>query len=296
MYYNQHRQGCHKDLGGCAAPGLSNRNCFERSNNRYGDAGVLEAWPSLSEGVDGRDLHVTATPEFGNEAQADQIICRNDTIAWFYTNGPRSAFRTHLEYYGISELARTHPDPFIYNTFGCLVESPQLKLDETALRGTGRSFNIRIHSLTEQTPNPADWLQHLNEMASQSARESDWDAHCCWWNEFWDRGWIVASDNTVPVPVREIPSPPASPGVRGEVDGAYIVSQSYSLQRFMMACQSRGRYQTQFNGGILQRRFLTTTRMTALFSAKIIATGEDALHFKTSVSCSGRCWRQAILT
>jgi hypothetical protein len=54
---------------------------------------------------------------------------------------------------------------------------------------------------------------------------------------------------------REKTDKPAAPGKRGEKDGGFIVSQAYNVSRFIMACQGRGKYQTQFNGGIFTMPF-----------------------------------------
>ena len=43
-------------------------------------------------------------------------------------------------------------------------------------------------------------------------------------------------------------------GHRDEKDGAALVAQSYNVFRFLMACQSRGRIQTKFNGGLFTQQ------------------------------------------
>jgi hypothetical protein len=47
---------------------------------------------------------------------------------------------------------------------------------------------------------------------------------------------------------------PASGGNRHEQDGAALAAQSYNVFRFLMACQSRGRIQTKFNGGLFTQQ------------------------------------------
>jgi hypothetical protein len=55
-----------------------------------------------------------------------------------------------------------------------------------------------------------------------------WRAHERWWSEFWNRSWIH---------------------VEGTPDAAKV-SQGYCLQRWMIACCSRGAQPAKFNGGL----------------------------------------------
>jgi len=80
--------------------------------------------------------------------------------------------------------------------------------------------------------------------------KKDWAAHCRWWSDFWNKSWIIASDNTLPPEEREQLNGEAPTGRRQEEDGGALAAQSYNVFRFLMACQSRGRIQTKFNGGI----------------------------------------------
>ena len=57
-------------------------------------------------------------------------------------------------------------------------------------------------------------------------------------------------DNTVPAEERELLAGEPTSGRRQEKDGGALVAQSYNVFRFLMACQSRGRVQTKFNGGL----------------------------------------------
>jgi hypothetical protein len=47
---------------------------------------------------------------------------------------------------------------------------------------------------------------------------------------------------------------PSSGGSRDEEDGVALAAQSYNVFRFLMACQSRGRIQTKFNGGLFTQQ------------------------------------------
>lgn len=55
-----------------------------------------------------------------------------------------------MKYYDVEHMVGKHPDPYRFNTFGNLLESPDLKLRGGKLEGKGRSFDIRIHAYCKQ--------------------------------------------------------------------------------------------------------------------------------------------------
>lgn len=223
-----------------------------------------------------RELEVTAQPEFwqrfdscphnmtsGYKSQSapdgptqDVRVERNGRILWYYRVGDRSVYQDDLEFYGIPEIAGRFEDPFRFNTFGNLLESPGMKLEDGALRGKGRRFAIRIHALTTKTPEPETWLRDIERQASQPADvAADWLRHCQWWADFWQRGWIIASDHSVPADERErLRGEANSAGIRDDQDGAALVAQSYNVFRYLMACQSRGTVPVKFNGGLFTQQ------------------------------------------
>jgi len=205
-----------------------------------------------------REIAVTAHAEFWTRLDGTKDVClqRNGKILWYFPVGDRSVYPDDLKFYQVERMAAKFPDPYRFNTFGNLLESPDLALADGALRGKGRSFDIRIHALAMQTPDPARWIEAIERQAARPLDlEKDWAEHCRWWAEFWDRSWIVASDNTLPPEERERLSGEASPsGLREDSDGAALVAQSYNVFRFLMACQSRGRIQAKFNGGLFTQQ------------------------------------------
>jgi hypothetical protein len=181
----------------------------------------------------------------------DVKLERKGTILWYYAVGDHSDFDADMSYYLVEDQAADFHDPYRYNTFGNLMESPDLELENGALSGNGKRFDLRIHSLTKQTPEIADWIATLERQASEPLDlEKDWMAHCQWWSEFWDRSWIRVSDNTLPEPERESFSHEGYRTTREDPDGGALVAQSYNVFRYLMACQSRGRVQAKFNGGL----------------------------------------------
>jgi len=206
----------------------------------------------------GGEFTVAAGPEFWKRLDGTPDVCldRKGDILWYLAVGDRSVYPEDLEFYQVKHMAAEFPDPYRFNTFGHLLESPSLSLDRGRLSGKGNAFDIRIHALAMQTPEASAWIEAIARQAARPAQtKGDWDAHCRGWAEFWDRSWIIASDNTVPVGDRErFHGEPSPSGVREEEDGAALVAQSYNVFRYLMACQSRGRIQAKFNGGLFTQQ------------------------------------------
>jgi hypothetical protein len=181
----------------------------------------------------------------------DIVLKQNGQIQWYYAVGDRSVYPTELKYYEAEHMASQYPDPYRFNTFGNLMESPELALKDNVLSGKGMSFDIRIHAMCQQEPDINKWIQVLRDQASRPWDISrDWQLHCDWWKEFWKRSWITVTDNTVNPGQRKRLDHEAYKSTRTCADEGVLVAQSYNVFRYLMACQSRGRIQTKFNGGL----------------------------------------------
>ena len=186
----------------------------------------------------------------------DVLLEKNGKIIWYYPVGDRSTYSDDLKFYNVAHMSSKLKDPFRFNTFGNLLESPQLSLTRGTLTGKGKTFDIRVHALTLQTPEPSKWIEKIEQQAARPVDvRKDWNSHCGWWADFWERSWIISTDNTLPDSDREKLMGEVSPsGSRVEKDGAALTAQSYNVFRFLMACQSRGRVQTKFNGGLFTQQ------------------------------------------
>lgn len=225
--------------------------------------------PDLWKRIDFTVFNVTKlyTPVKGGwepsaEPTQDVRLERKGKILWYFSVGDRSTYSDDLKFYNVEYMSSKFPDPFRYNTFGSLLESPQLSLTGGVLVGKGKTFDIRVHELTMQTPEPSKWIAKIEQQAAQPVDvKKDWSDHSRWWADFWKRSWIVATDNTLPIEVREkLNGEPSHSGTREEKDGAALTAQSYNVFRFLMACQSRGRVQTKFNGGLFTQQLKFKTQ------------------------------------
>ena len=212
------------------------------------------------------EVAVTAEPEFWKRVDDCKHNCsrapiknvtqdvrleRKDSILWYFAVGDRSTYAADMKYYNVEHMISKRPDPYRFNTFGNLLESPTLALKDGKLTGKGKDFDIRIHALTKQSPKISAWIEAIEKQAARPVDvKKDFQAHCRWWSAFWGRSWIIATDNTLPPAEREKFNGEAPSGRRTEADGGALVAQSYNVFRFLMACQSRGRIQTKFNGGL----------------------------------------------
>ena len=186
-----------------------------------------------------------------SEPVQDVCVERNGNIVWYYAVGNHSVFADDMKYYEVEDMAAAFEDPYLYNTFGNLLESQDLTLKDGSLSGKGKRIDIKIHSLTQQTPETSEWITAIEKQAAKkTVTAKDWKKHCQWWSDFWKRSWILVSDNTLPTDEREKFNGEGYITSRTEKDGGALAAQSYNVFRYLMACQSRGRVQVKFNGGL----------------------------------------------
>ena len=165
---------------------------------------------------------------------SDVLASTEDQIRWYHRNSS-SFFRTILEHQNVGELAEKYQDPYLGLTFGASVSGNDMKASSDSTLSTTRKVKknlIRIVALTDQTDSAEKWKQLLDNTVADVAAtpvSTQWKRHCFWWNSFWDRSWIFLSGD----------------------DAAQKITEGYLLQRYMIACQSRGAYPVKFNGGSL---------------------------------------------
>ncbi len=200
----------------------------------------------------------------------DVILERDGKILWYYAVGDRSIYPEDLNYYDIEHMASQFPDPFRFNTFGNLLESSGMNLKDGRLTGEGKKFDIRIHALTMQTPQPEEWIETITKQATEPVEtRKAWKEHLAWWETFWNHSWIDVTDITVPAGEQgKLNGEASEKGTREETDGAAIVAQSYNVFRFLMACQSRGEIQAKFNGGLFTQQLRVSSPERRLMPTK----------------------------
>ncbi len=121
-------------------------------------------WPGLSCGDRlPREVAVAAQPEFWKahcllrpqrrgrllapeSSLPGRVPRARNGMLWYYAVGDDSVFPDDLKFYAVEEHGGEFPRSVPVNTFGNLLESPELTVSHGVLRGSGKRFDIRIHS------------------------------------------------------------------------------------------------------------------------------------------------------
>jgi hypothetical protein len=159
---------------------------------------------------------------------------RPDRLAWCHFNS-NSVYPLVLQQEHLGALLVKYPDPLLHRCFGAALSGPGLvsRDDHTLQSSTpGQELRLDLYALTqEQAASPRSWETNLDALVKEVDRVKIGQArqaHERRWNEFWNRSWIH---------------------VEGTTDAANV-SQSYCIQRWMIACSSRGAQPAKFNGGL----------------------------------------------
>jgi hypothetical protein len=163
---------------------------------------------------------------------ADMLVKKSDRIQWYHRN-ETSFFETILAKQNVPSLIGKYADPYLRRTFGAVIKGRGMQPQNDSVLASvkqGKNFAIAVYAYTAQTPTIDEWNKQLEQLISNIEKENLQTArnnHYAWWDAFWNRSWIFLT---------------------GDED-ATKVTRAYLLQRFMMACQSRGAYPAKFNGG-----------------------------------------------
>jgi alpha-L-fucosidase 2 len=196
---------------------------FWRKTQPYSDS-----WPS-------DDYSAVASGDKSPRSEPDIIFpATADRIAWCHFN-PSSYYPYLLKQEHLESAIPKYPDPLLHRCFGAALLGPGLvSRDDHTLQSTATSQNVRLDivALTQkQCDSPKAWQAAMDSLISQTSAvdlAAARSAHESWWQDFWNRSWIHVS---------------------GTPD-AEKVSQGYIMQRYMIACSSRGELPTKFNGGL----------------------------------------------
>ena len=133
-----------------------------------------DLWKRIDHNISNvRKLYTIAIEDWKPSLEPTQDVWleRGGKILWYFPVGDRSTYSDDLKFYNVESMSLMFPDPFRFNTFGNLLESPQLSPIGGTLTGKGKTFDIRIHALTMQTPEPSksfDSLWHRRVVAAYS--------------------------------------------------------------------------------------------------------------------------------
>jgi len=165
---------------------------------------------------------------------ADVVMSKENITGWYHRNSS-SMFSTILSNENMGDMVNSFADPYLNRTFGAIVKGDGMtKADDLTLQTSADVLNctLSIYSYTAQTNTLEEWESQFNAKIAETEAiplTTAYTDHSIWWDNFWNRSWVFISGD----------------------DAAKSVTQGYLLQRFMMACMSRGQYPVKFNGGSL---------------------------------------------
>ena len=153
-------------------------------------------------------------------------------IGWYHHNIKSIGPDITMDVQGLSGFPME--DPILHRTFGALISGTDATNpdDLTLITGGGNSQTLSICVVAQHPSTPGQWLKWAETQmveVEKSPFAERFERHKEWWNQFWNRSWIFASDES------------------GE---AFDVTKAYTLQRFINAGNGRGAYPIKFNGSI----------------------------------------------
>ncbi|HTB85412.1 MAG TPA: DUF5703 domain-containing protein [Candidatus Sulfotelmatobacter sp.] len=169
------------------------------------------------------------------EFEPDTIFpATTNGVTWCHFN-QASVYPVVFQQEHLESLLAKYPDPLLHRCFGAEMTGAGLtNLDDQTLKSSTPIKNFRLDLVAFTQPDSVsteNWKANLDLLISKTESvdvKPAWQEHESWWSNFWDRSWIH---------------------VTGTPE-AVNVSQGYLMQRYMMACSSRGAFPVKFNGGL----------------------------------------------
>jgi alpha-L-fucosidase 2 len=204
----------------------------------------------------------TVTASFESLRPAADKADQQDRLVLYYRN-EASEWAKQFEAQNSAEFvaAHRHLDPLFHRTSGCrlsgdgFVRKGLARNDRCSLIARNlRHIDLSVRVLSCKTPSAEEWLAEIEKPIA-----SDWNAHCEWWNAFWDRSHVfVTGCGDAPIDLDQcrfvqfpVPDsvfkdyrfvPPETNSLR--------ITQRYALERFCQAAAGRGTVPPPFNGSL----------------------------------------------
>lgn len=167
------------------------------------------------------------------EESADVFQSEGKDIVWYHQNAS-SVYDLVMQHQKKEAVADNFPDPIRNRIWGVNMSSKGLKKvnDSTFLSlGTVRQCELKLVTHSAQLESVTAWEKEVKQRARQTSADKAFEASQNWWSDFWKQSYIYV----------DIPDSP---------DFAYQLTQSYILQRYMLAGSGRGNFPIKFNGSI----------------------------------------------
>lgn len=167
------------------------------------------------------------------EESADVFQPEGKDIVWYHQN-ESSVYDLIIKHQKKEAVAANFPDPVRNRIWGVDMSSKGLEKvnDSTFQSPKGiRQCELKLVTHSAQSTSVAEWKKEVNRQARKTSAEKALQASRNWWTDFWKQSYIYV----------DIPEDP---------DFAYRLTQSYILQRYMLAGSGRGNFPVKFNGSI----------------------------------------------
>ena len=160
------------------------------------------------------------------------------SVVWYHRNVQQNStyWSDTLTLQGLSSLDRTLPDPLTNVTFGGMIRATGLKrTNGTTLTGTGLTvLDVAVTVQTLQSDSANDWIIYTEKQSDLNLDvDTSFKQTAASWIKFWSRSGVIINDTS---------------GGDGTENDGYKISAQSVYQRFLDACDGRGKTPIKFNG------------------------------------------------
>lgn len=177
----------------------------------------------------------------GNAMAHDSLSAENGRMLFFHRNMPQTVFDFTVHQQGMDAVKDKMMNPIKNLTFGGMMYGNDLKYIGDAViqqevapykqfhfqsASPSRKHDVTIALYTAQTNTLGEWQKGLDDVMRTVDSNRDARASAKWWNEFWQRSYIIGTDS------------------------CEDITRNYTLFRYMLGCNAYGLDPTKFNGGL----------------------------------------------
>jgi alpha-L-fucosidase 2 len=181
---------------------------------------------------------------------------QENRLAWCYRN-QSSRWAENFKSQNTTEMVAKTKDPILHRTSGCLLQAEGfVRENATTLKIKNKSTSFDC-SVTVNSIHPESLQAWLTEISKPV--QSDWNAHCAYWQSFWNRSYInIISGGEGKFNLDQCRFTQFEQGSKAyeghsEIDARQNIAQinqRYALERFCQAAASRGAVPPPYNGSI----------------------------------------------
>jgi len=165
---------------------------------------------------------------------ADKFSDEKKSVSWIHANKGSQLYDLTMQHQDLSDFRNAFPDPISRRIFGARITVNGFsKLNDSTMvsQNAVNKAVVKIATHSAQVESEEEWTTQLKKIEKKSTEKTALANSQKWWSNFWNRSYIY-----IQIPDNE--------------DFAYKLTQSYILQRYMLAGSGRGAFPIRFNGSI----------------------------------------------